>query len=150
MNKNFITYPFVLLIMVLLSACTSIKSSPVYTENDKAIRGYDPVAFFVVDKAVVGKESINHQYNGTTWLFDSEKNKTLFVNNSEKYAPQYGGYCSYAMANGFIVSSDPEAYSIVDGKLYLNYSKSVRDSWKKDIPYYILNADKEWLKRSQE
>lgn len=147
MHKKFITFPFLLLMMAFLSACTSIKSSPVYVDNNKAIEGYDPVAFFTVDSAVVGKENISYQYNGTTWHFDSTKNKKLFVDNPEKYAPQYGGYCAYAMSNGFTVSSDPRAFTVVDGKLYLNFSKSVRESWREDTTYHILNADKEWQKK---
>ena len=80
--------------------------------------------------------------------FASQKNKELFENNPVDYLPQYGGYCAYAMSNGFVVSSDPDAFTLVDGKLYLNYSLGVRDIWSKDIPGYIESADENWLEKT--
>ena len=149
MNKIFIFRPFLLLVIVLLGACTSIKTAPVYVQNDRALEGYDPVAYFVVGKALMGKEKTTYQYNGTTWFFNSEENKALFVRSPEKYSPQYGGYCAYAMSHGFTVSSDPQAFSVINDKLYLNYSKSVRAKWLKDSSGHIVSADKQWNKKSQ-
>lgn len=147
MNMKLRKYTFLFLIMAFLGACTNLKSSPVYVEGNKAIDGYDPVAYFVVNKAVIGKENINYQHNGTTWYFNSEKNKMLFVDNPEKYIPQYGGYCAYAMSNGFIVSSDAEQFTIVEGKLYLNNNESIKETFQEKTDYYILNADKQWQKK---
>ncbi len=116
----------------------------IYTKNDVAIDGTDPVAYFNESKPVQGSSQYKHQWKGTTWYFSSAENRDLFAQSPEKYAPQYGGYCAFAMANGDLVPIDPEAWSIVDGKLYLNYNQQVKSRWEKDIPGYIAKADQKW------
>ena len=69
----------------------------------------------------------------------------MFAANPEKYAPQYGGYCAWAVSQGYTASTDPEAWKIVDGKLYLNYSKSVQLTWEQDAAGNIAAADENWL-----
>ncbi|MEL7173254.1 MAG: YHS domain-containing (seleno)protein, partial [Pseudomonadota bacterium] len=81
---------------------------------------------------------------GATWRFSSAENRDLFVENPEKYAPQYGGYCAWAVAQGYTAATDPEAWAIVDDKLYLNYNKSVQAKWEKDVPGHIASADGNW------
>ena len=83
---------------------------------------------------------------GATWRFSTEANRDAFAANPEKYAPQYGGYCAYAVSEGYTASTTPEAWKIVDGKLYLNYSKDVQKIWEQDIPGRIANGDKNWPK----
>lgn len=137
-----------IIIIAVLSACTSITSRPTYHTDDGAIEGYDTVAYFTVQKPVKGEAQFNYQHNGATWFFASRENQKLFENNPQDYAPQYGGYCAYAMSNNFVVSSDPNAFSLVEGKLYLNYSLGVRDTWSKSIPRHIKSADKNWLEKT--
>ncbi|MCY4383761.1 MAG: YHS domain-containing protein [Nitrospinae bacterium] len=119
--------------------------APVYsTLLGGAIRGYDPVAYFTESKPVEGKKAFSHKWKGATWYFASEKNRDLFRADPEKYAPRYGGYCAYAVSQGYTASIVPEAWKIVDGKLYLNFSKGVQQTWEQDIPGNIKSADKNW------
>ena len=121
---------------------------PIYTGyfSNLAVSGYDPVAYFTEGRPVKGKSSITHSYMGAQWRFASEENKALFVEAPDQYAPQYGGYCAWAVSQGYTASTDPEAWSIVDGKLYLNYSKSVQQTWEQDIPGNIAAGDANWPK----
>lgn len=135
-------------LVAMLSACTSITSKPTFQTDSGALRGYDPVAYFTEERPVKGSSDISTVLNGATWHFSSKTNKELFEGNPGKYSPEYGGYCAYGMANGFVVSSDPEAFTLVDGKLYMNYSLGVRDTWQKDIPGNIKSADKNWASKS--
>ncbi len=109
-----------------------------------AIKGYDPVAYFTDGRPIVGEDSHKLEYMGAVWKFASAENRAAFEAAPEKYAPQYGGYCAYAVSRGYTASIDPEAWTIVEGKLYLNYSKSVRESWSQDIPGNIRKADANW------
>ena len=119
--------------------------APVYsTYLGGAIRGYDPVAYFTEKKPVKGKKDFSHKWKGAAWYFSSARNRDLFRDNPEKYAPKYGGYCAYAVSQGYTASIVPEAWRIVDGKLYLNYSKGVQQTWEQDIPGYIKLGDKNW------
>src|SRR5688572_23524968 len=89
-----------------------------------AIQGYDPVAYFVNNKAIEGKKDITTVYNGITYRFATAKNRDAFKTNPAKYEPQYGGWCAYAMgAAGKKVEIDPATFKIVDDKLYLFYNK---------------------------
>ena len=119
--------------------------SPVYsTYLGGAIRGYDPVAYFTEKKPVKGTSTYAYKWKGATWYFASEKNRNSFRADPERYAPRYGGYCAYAVSQGYTASIVPEAWKIVDGKLYLNYSKDVQQIWEQNIPGYIKRADKNW------
>ena len=91
-----------------------------------------------------GSADHSHDWNGVKWLFAAAANRDAFAAEPDKFAPQYGGYCAWAVSQGYTASVDPEAWSIVDGKLYLNYSKSVMKTWLKDRPGYIIKADKNW------
>ncbi|MAS86782.1 MAG: YHS domain protein [Micavibrio sp.] len=125
------------------------QAEPVYTGvfNDLAVSGYDTVAYFAQNKAVEGEKSISVDWQGAEWRFSSERNKQTFLNNPEKYAPQYGGYCAYALgAKDDLVSSDPQSWTIVNGKLYLNYDKDIRDRWIENKDDFIAEADKNWVK----
>jgi YHS domain-containing protein len=102
------------------------------------------VSYFTAARPAKGSSEFQHKWRGATWYFASAENRAAFAADPEKYAPQYGGYCAYGVANGYAVSIDPAAWSVVDGKLYLNYSLGVRESWNKDIPGYIRRADGNW------
>ncbi|MGG7564689.1 YHS domain-containing (seleno)protein [Rhodovulum sp. DZ06] len=118
---------------------------PVYSDwRGRAIKGYDPVAYFTEGRPVAGDSDITYSWNGAEWRFASEANRALFIADPAAYAPQYGGYCAWAVSHGQTASIDPEAWDIVDGKLYLNYSKSVQKQWKEDRPAAISRADANW------
>ena len=119
-------------------------SGQVFSTKAGAIRGYDPVAYHLEQKPVKGKKEITFDYNGATWRFSSEANLELFRADPERYAPVYGGYCAFGMSRGYAVDTDPRAFTIVDGKLYLNHNLSVRRTWSKDIPGNIAKADANW------
>lgn len=109
-----------------------------------AIRGYDPVAYHTEMMPVKGDPQYSYEYNNAIWQFASEENRKLFRDDPERYSPQYGGFCAYAMSNGLVVSTDPQAWKIEGGKLYLNYSPGVRKTWLKDVPGYVARADAKW------
>tara|TARA_R110000868_G_scaffold4155_58_gene25757 strand:+ start:2886 stop:3401 length:516 start_codon:yes stop_codon:yes gene_type:complete len=114
------------------------------SSGSAAIRGYDVVAYFTQAKPVAGKADFSHSWNNAEWRFASAENRDLFAANPEKYAPQYGGWCAWAVSQGYTAPIDPEAWRIVDGKLYLNYSKSVQQRWARDVPGNISKSDRNW------
>lgn len=116
----------------------------VNVENGVAIDGADTVAYFTASEAVIGSAEFAHEWQGATWHFASAENRDLFAANPEQYAPQYLGYCAWAVSQGSTAPIDPEAWKIVDGKLYLNYDKRVQNRWAKDIPGNIAKADANW------
>jgi len=118
---------------------------PVYKFSGAlALKGYDAVAYFNDGNAVEGSEQFIHEWNGAKWLFASAANRDAFAIDPPKYAPQYGGYCAWAVGHGYTAKGDPEAWKIVNGKLYLNYSKEVQAKWVQDIPGYIEKGDENW------
>lgn len=121
---------------------------PVYTGtfSSLAVSGYDPVAYFAQGKPVEGSSDHELEWNGATWRFSSAANMDKFRSDPTAWAPQYGGYCAWAVSQGYTASSDPEVWRIVDGKLYLNYSKGVQQTWEEDIPGNVTKADANWPK----
>jgi len=118
--------------------------APIFSTQAGAIRGYDPVAYFKLNKPVKGKANLSYEWQGATWHFSNQANLDAFKADPEKYAPQYGGYCAYGVAQGYTPETDPYAYKVVDGKLYLNLSKVVLKRWQEDIPGYIKDANQNW------
>jgi hypothetical protein len=110
-----------------------------------AIEGYDTVAYFTDGQATKGSEEFAHDWLGATWYFANAEHRDLFVAQPVKYAPQYGGHCSLGTAFGESTANiDPEAWSIINGKLYLQYSKGGRDQWERDSANMIAAADQKW------
>ena len=109
-----------------------------------AIRGTDPVAYFTQGAPVAGSAEFTHTWNNATWRFASAENRDLFAANPEQYAPQYGGYCAWAVSQGYTAAIDPNAWKIVDGRLYLNFNRSVQRRWERDIPGNITRANANW------
>lgn len=109
-----------------------------------AIRGYDPVAYFREGEAVEGSSDYEAEWNDSTWRFASAENRGAFLADPEAYAPQYGGYCAWAVSQGSTASVDPEQWRIVDGRLYLNYNADVQATWLQDVPGFIEKADSNW------
>lgn len=106
--------------------------------------GYDVVAYFTDKRPVKGEAKITHEHNGAVWRFSSEENRDKFAAAPEKFAPQYGGYCAWAVSQGYTAKGDPKAWTVHNGKLYLNYNISVRATWARDIPGNVVNGDKNW------
>jgi YHS domain-containing protein len=119
----------------------TLKNSVFGGSTDTAINGYDTVAYFTQNKAVKGTDALATDWQGAKWKFATQANLDLFKANPEKYAPQYGGYCAYGVTQGYLVKVDPEQFSVIDGKLYLNYDADVQAKWKKDTAGYITAAN---------
>lgn len=115
-----------------------------YKPSGIAIRGYDPVAYFTQGEPVDGDDRYTTTWNGASWRFSSQQHLDLFTADPEKYAPQYGGYCAYGVAQGYLVKVEPQFWAIRDDKLYLNYDKKVQRKWEKDIPGFIDTADQKF------
>ena len=109
-----------------------------------ALKGYDPVAYFTDQKPVRGKGELTARHEGATYRFASAANRDAFTADPGKYAPQYGGYCAFGVASGYKAPIEPDAWTVVDGKLYLNYNQSVRRQWSSDIPGFIRKAEANW------
>lgn len=143
--------PIICLPMLLLFFNNAFAAEPIntleksglfsYKPSGIAIRGTDTVAYFTEGKAVAGSDAFTTEWQGATWKFASQEHLDLFAANPEKYAPQYGGYCAYGVTKNSLVKIEPENWTIIDDKLYLNYSDSVQKTWEKNIPAYINDAN---------
>jgi YHS domain-containing protein len=109
--------------------------------GDTAILGYDTVAYFTDGKPVKGSDSFTTSYMGAKWKFASQAHLDQFKAMPEKYAPQYGGYCAYGVAQDNLVNIEPDKFKVIDGKLYLNYDADVQQKWLKDPAGYVKTAD---------
>lgn len=132
------------LVLLMVSTVTSLAQQSIFISQGSAIHGYDPVAYFTASKAVKGSPEFSFQWKAATWYFSSQKNLDSFKADPEKYAPQYGGYCAYGASNGYKAPTEPEAWSIVNGKLYLNYNVEVRKDWIAEQEERIKRADEYW------
>jgi hypothetical protein len=123
----------------------AVAADPVFTADGVAIRGYDPVAYHRLQQPVAGKPEFSHRWNEAEWHFVDAANRDAFAKDPLKYAPAFGGYCAFGASRGYKVSTEPAAFAIVDGVLYLNYSQPVQNTWNTDRPGYIAKAKQEWL-----
>jgi YHS domain-containing protein len=137
MKKSILLTVFVLAYQILLS-------QEIFINNGEAIRGYDVVAYFKDSKPVLGSNRYQLKWKGATWKFSSAQNLNDFKASPEKYAPQFGGYCAYGTAEGHKAPTSADAWTIVDGKLFLNYDAAVKDIWNKDRHNLIEQANKNW------
>lgn len=131
----------------LIAAAPAAQAEPpIYTGvfSNTALQGHDPVAYFTEGKPVKGDDAFTTEYMGAEFRFASAANRDAFLADPQAYAPQYGGYCAWAMADGKHAKGDARHWRIVDGKLYLNYNKSIQKKWDADIPGFIERADTEW------
>jgi YHS domain-containing protein len=139
-----------LLFTVFLSAISfaqDMKNDKMLVSTNKmdvAINGYDPVAYFTVGKAEMGKSDYSYKWRDAEWYFADKNDMQKFMKNPEMYAPEFGGYCAYAAGRDMLVKSDPTAWTIKDNKLYLNKNAEVKQLFKKDIDNNIKMANKEW------
>jgi hypothetical protein len=132
---------------IVLGAANAISAqgqSRVYAEDGVAIDGTDPVAYFTENAPTAGSPEIAYDWMGATWRFATIENRATFIANPTGYAPQFGGYCAWAVSEGYTASTTPEAWKIVDGKLYLNYSRRIQRRWERDVPGNIARGDANW------
>lgn len=136
---------------VMAVPAPALAEPPVYTDifSDVAVQGYDPVAYFKDGKPVKGSKSFYAEHNGAVFRFANAANRDAFISDPEMYAPQYGGYCAWAVSQGYHAKGDAKFWKIVDGKLYLNYNGSVQEKWESDIPGFIRDGNENWPKINQ-
>ena len=126
-------------------ALVSAKNTLSFTNKQGiAIRGYDTVAYFTKNIAVKGTPDFQHSWNQAVWYFSKQEHLVLFKESPQKYAPQYGGYCSWAVANNSLAPINPKAFAIIDKKLYLNYNFLFHKKWLKKRKKLIFDADENW------
>ena len=109
-----------------------------------AIKGYDTVAYFTENRAVKGKAEFTHSWRDVEWRFDNAHHQQLFATDPERYAPQFGGFCALGLAKGKVVVADPEAWTIIDDKLYIKFNEDARDRWRADKTARIEQANENW------
>ncbi|MEM6934633.1 MAG: YHS domain-containing (seleno)protein [Pseudomonadota bacterium] len=144
------------LFAALLTACVAIsafgttnadelRKPEIYADfQGFALKGYDTVAYFTEGRAVKGSPAYALDWKDATWHFASAENRDLFAANPEAYAPQYGGYCAWAITRSRIAPINPEIFRIVDGKLYLNLNMKVHNDWLASMPQMIASGDRNW------
>lgn len=144
-RRQILSFSVALPAVAIAGQAVQAQSTPnIYTENGIAIDGTDPVSYFTQGMPVAGDPEITHDWMDATWLFSSAENRDAFAADPTAYAPQYGGYCAWAVSEGYTASTIPDAWSIVEDKLYLNYSKRVQRTWEKDVPGNISRANDNW------
>lgn len=146
MRKILLSIAFGMALFGTLSA----QQDEIFIKDNAAINGYDAVAYFTEARPVKGNNAFSVQHKGATWLFANKNNAELFKATPEKYEPQYGGYCAFGCSRGYKAKTSPDAWTIVNGKLYLNYNTDVRETWNKDQQGYIKKADANWTKVKNE
>ncbi|RKF14310.1 YHS domain-containing protein [Alginatibacterium sediminis] len=112
--------------------------------NNLAVSGYDSVSYHSENQAIKGQKEFEYEWQGAVWRFSSASNLDLFKQDPERYAPQYGGYCAWAVSENKLASSDPEQFTIIGDKLYLNYNAKIQQKWLKDRDNLISVADQKW------
>lgn len=139
----------------LLSVALAVTAVPALTQiasaaeeinivDGYAVHGYDVVAYFTEGKPVPGNNRFTAEHDGATYRFASADHRDLFTADPAKYAPQYGGYCAFGTAMGRKFDGDPQAWAVVDDKLYLNLNKDVQARWKGNIPGFLKGAENNW------
>ncbi|MBK9794309.1 MAG: YHS domain protein [Sphingobacteriales bacterium] len=148
MQKTFLFLVFAFLTVAVNAQTSGLRTKHFNIEKSVAIKGYDPVAYFIQNKAVKGNKNLAVSIDGVIYYCSSQTNKDLLVKTPSKYEPQYGGWCAYAMgAKGTKVEIDPETFKILDGKLYLFYNKGFTNTlplWNKDESNLKTKADSNW------
>lgn len=131
--------------LAIAAATAQSRGGPrVFAEDGLAIRGYDPVAYFTEGRPVQGRPEFHMTWHGATWRFASAAHRDAFHAHPERYAPAYGGFCAWAVSEGYTASIDPEAWRIVDGRLFLNYDRGIQRRWEADMAARIRRGDTNW------
>jgi len=136
------------LIITALALVTAVQAyaqqSEIFAPGGKAIKGYDPVAFFKESKPIKGSDKFQYQWKDATWFFSTSENLEAFKADPEKYAPQYGGYCAYGTSQGHKAPTQANTWTVLNDKLYFNYNDKVKELWTKDQANLIKAADEKW------
>jgi hypothetical protein len=138
--------PLVFICTVILSATALAANKPDIntSKNDLAVRGYDVVAYRTEGKPTPGSPSFEYRWKNAVWRFTTAEHRDLFAKAPDRYAPEFGGYCAYAVSRGYTADGDPAVWRLVDGRLYLNYSVQAREMWEKDVPGNIAKGRQNW------
>ena len=144
-RQRILSFAISVLALVLASGGPALAVDPVNeTFLGVAVKGTDVVAYFTDGRAVPGEREHSFEWIGATWRFANAEHRDLFAAKPEKYAPQYGGYCAYAVSQGVTAPIDPEAWKIVDDRLFLNLDRDIQQIWAQDVPGYVAKADANW------
>ena len=146
MTKNSLTMAIALQLFLTTVLLGQTAPAIYTTKANLALSGYDAVSYFKDGKPVEGKPEFSYKWMDATWRFSSAENRDAFKTEPEKYAPQYGGYCAFGTSQGHLVPGDPQAWKVVDDRLYLNYNKDVQKFWLQDVPGNIQKADENYPK----
>jgi hypothetical protein len=132
--------------IIAFAAAVAAQSRPAVnvSRGQLALRGYDAVAYWTDSRPLQGTAEFEHRWNGAVWRFATAANRDTFAKDPARYAPEFGGYCAYAVSRGYTADGDPNAWRIVDGHLYLNYSKRVQALWEEDVPGNIAKGRNNW------
>lgn len=133
-----------LVVMAAISGAAFAQEHPVYAPEGIAIEGYDPVAYFTEGRPVEGSAEFSYEWRGAEWRFASREHLDLFMSDPERYAPEYGGYCAWAVGRGDIAPIDPRQWVIQDGRLFLNFSAFVNLRFNFNRDRNIELADENW------
>ncbi len=131
---------------MLSTPAAMAQKAEIYTGlfSDLALQGYDTVAYFTAGAPVRGSAEFSTEYKGAEWRFANQENLDRFLADPEAYAPQYGGYCAWAVAQGDTAKGDARHWAIVDDRLYLNFNASIQRRWDADRPGFIGEGDANW------
>ncbi len=145
MRKLLAAFAFALSAL-FLAAPAHANQAPVHTGflSNVAVGGYDPVAYFTDGRPVRGTTEHRVTHQGYEYRFASAEHLAAFRANPSRYLPQYGGYCAWAVAQGYTAAGNPNNWRVVDGKLYLNYNDEIQQRWERDIPGFIRSANANW------
>ena len=150
MKKAVTSLAFIFLLAAGATAQSSSRAKEFNLSNNVAIKGYDPVAYFMQNKAVKGSRDFSATADGVEYHFANADDKIIFLKDWKKYEPQYGGWCAYAMgASGEKVDIDPATYKVINGKLFLFYHSWINNTlnkWNNDEMNLHVKADINWAK----
>ncbi len=143
--KKFVLSALVALSVMAVNTAVLFAAEPTTAKvHGVAIKGYDPVAYFTEGHAIKGNSAYAYNWNEASWYFSKPENRDLFAANPERYAPQFGGHCANGLSKGKLVAADPEEWTIVDDKLYMNYNRPARDDWRANKAVMIEKATSNW------
>jgi YHS domain-containing protein len=135
---------YVMFLVLAVASAFAEKTLVNVDEAGIALKGYDPVAYFTDNAPMKGQPQFSSRYKGATYYFASAEHKKTFDTNPAKYEPQFGGFCAYGVSKGYTVKIEPDAFQVVDGRLLLQYDKSVREKFRQDTPGNLKRADSNW------
>jgi hypothetical protein len=131
-------------VAAFLLAASNAKPTVNVSKAGLALDGHDAVAYFSDGHPEIGLAQFEMRWNGARWRFTSAAHRDTFAGDPERYAPAFGGYCAFAVSQGYIANGDPRFWRVVDGRLYLNYDARAQRRWEEDIPVRIAQGRANW------